>query len=68
MKAGPGVGSIVRVSFSLKSRAGAMRALWPARADDLKHQCTLPRGLGSASETYCPARLGPGGAFFIQRR
>jgi hypothetical protein len=40
-----------------------MPALWPTSADDLKHRWTFPRGLGSASEAYCPTRLGPGGAF-----
>ena len=35
------------------------------RAGDPKHRCTSPRGLGSASEAHCPARLGPGGAFFV---
>jgi len=28
----------------------------------------LPRGLGSASEAHCAARLGSGGAFFVERR
>jgi len=46
----------------LKFGACAISALWPTCADDLKH---FPRGLGSASEAYCPARLGPGGAFFV---
>lgn len=34
-----------------------MHALWPAHR---------PQGLGSASETYCPVRFGPGGAFLSQ--
>ena len=33
------------------------------RAEDLKYQCTFPRGLGSASEAHCPRSASPGGAF-----
>jgi hypothetical protein len=43
---GPRVGSIARVSASLKFAACAMRALWPARADDPKHQPTFSSGFG----------------------
>jgi hypothetical protein len=46
-----------------------MPALWPTRADDAKHLYTfLSSGLGSASEAHGPARLGPGGAFFVEWR
>jgi hypothetical protein len=38
-----------------------MPGLWLTRADDLKHRCPIPRGVGSASEAYCPARPGLGG-------
>jgi hypothetical protein len=48
-----------------KSPSPAAKGDWPIRADDLKHRCTFPRGLGSASEAHCPARLGPGGAFLL---
>jgi hypothetical protein len=38
---GPPVGSITRVSASLKSQADRTLALWPNRADDPKHQLTF---------------------------
>ena len=56
---GPPVGTITRVRGSLKFGACAIPALWSTCADDLKH---FPRGLGSASEAYCPhglVRAGP---------
>lgn len=62
---GPSVGSIARVRPSLKFGACAMAALWPTRADELKHRCTFPRGLGSAAEAHCPARLVREGLFLL---
>jgi hypothetical protein len=61
---GPLVGSITRVSeLEIIGRWHASIMAHPRRSSEAP--IYLPRGFGSASEAHCPARLGPGGAFFI---